>query len=238
VQSEPGERAHQSRLVPRLEVRVQETDRDGICARPPNGGHDARDRPCAERRLDPAVDEHALGDAEPARARHERLGHDRHQVVEPRPHLTSDREHVFESRRRDERDARAAPLEERVRRDGRAVVEPRPRVGADRGEPVGDGAARIARRRTDLVDDEPVSGDGDQVGEGAAGVRAGQDDPGRQDAAEAGVEPVFDFDSDFFDSDFDSDLLSLLDDAPDESDEAESPPSVAPFFFPSLPARA
>jgi hypothetical protein len=92
------------------------------------------------------------------------------------------------------------------------------------------------------VDDEAVAGDGDQVGEGAAGVRAGQDDASRQDAAEAGVEPVVDFDSDFFDSDLDSDffvsdLLSLLDDVLDESDDAPSPPS-APFFFPSLPARA
>src|SRR6185436_12575298 len=115
--------------------------------------------------------------------------------------------------------------------------------GAHGGETRGDGAARIVRRRADLVDDEPVPGDGDQVGEGAAGVRAGQDDPGRQDAADAGVvEPVvfFAFDSDFdsvFDSDFDSDLdsdfdsdfesplLSLLDD----SDDDESPPSL-PFF--------
>jgi hypothetical protein len=87
------------------------------------------------------------------------------------------------------------------------------------------------------VDDEAVAGDGDQVGEGAAGVRAGQDDPGRQEAAEAGVEPVLGFDSDFLDSDFDSDLLSLLDAALDESVDAESPPSV-PFFLPSLPARA
>jgi hypothetical protein len=89
------------------------------------------------------------------------------------------------------------------------------------------------------VDDESVPGDGDEIGERAAGVRAGQDDPGRQDAAEAGVEPVlgFDFVSDFLDSDFDSDLLSLLDAALDESVDAESPPS-APVFFPSLPARA
>jgi hypothetical protein len=89
------------------------------------------------------------------------------------------------------------------------------------------------------VDDEPVPGDGDQVGERAAGVRPGQDDPSRQDAAEAGVlEPVvfFAFDSDF-DSDFDS-LFVSLDVELGASDDDESAPSVAPFFLPSLPARA
>jgi hypothetical protein len=90
------------------------------------------------------------------------------------------------------------------------------------------------------VDDEPVPGDGDQIGEGAAGVRAGQDDRGCQEAALAGVEPVLDFDSDFLDSDFFvSDLVSLLDGVLDESEDAESPPPPsAPFFLPSLPARA
>jgi hypothetical protein len=89
------------------------------------------------------------------------------------------------------------------------------------------------------VDDEAVARDGDQIGEGAAGVRAGQDDPGRQDAAEAGVEPVLDFDSDFdpdLDSDFDSDLLSLLDDARSTT-RRRRVTALLPFFFPSLPAR-
>ena len=80
----------------------------------------ARARPTARRRARPrarasgvsiaSVDEHALDDAEAAGARHERRRQHRHQVVEPRPHLAADREHVLEAGRRDERDARAAPL--------------------------------------------------------------------------------------------------------------------------------
>ena len=90
------------------------------------------------------------------------------------------------------------------------------------------------------MDDESVPDDGDEVGEGAAGVRPGQDDPGRQDAADAGVvEPVVffvfesdfdsdldsDFDSDLdsdFDSDLDSPLVSLLDDSDDDDSDDDS----------------
>ena len=222
VQAAPGERPAEPALVRRTGVAVEETDGDRRRPAARDGGQRACHLTRAERRLDGPVDEHALAHADAPRARHERRRPARLERVERGAHLAADLEHVLEAGGGEQRDARAAPLEERVGRDRRAVVQAR--GAAQRGEPGAHRGRRVVRRGADLQDTEPPADHGHQVGEGAAGVDADEDGPGGQ---EAGFSLVLAGLVSDFASDLPSDLLSVAADS--------LPLSFLPPF--PLPAR-
>ena len=100
------------------------------------------------RRCTAPVGVEPLGDAERQRRIDERPRQRHEDVVELRPRLPADAQHVLEARGRDERDARALALEHGVGRDGRSVHDVAscavPRQFRDAGE---NGARRIVGRR-------------------------------------------------------------------------------------------
>ena len=104
----------------RVEKRKQEADRDGLHLGPPQLLHHIGQPRLVERhRLAVRLD--ALTDREAEPARDERLGRPLRQVVERRPGLPRNLDHVTEALGGEESRPRAAPLEERVRRDRRPV---------------------------------------------------------------------------------------------------------------------
>ena len=147
-----------------FEVGVQQAHRDRVDAvgkrraRAPSNGS-----------ISPPRASSRPADLEAQRARHERRGPVDERVVQRRADLARDLDHVGEAARRDERDARAAPLEERVGRDRRAVREHvgDGRAAEPRRSPARTARAGIVRRRRHLGDPPVV---GDDVGERPTGV--------------------------------------------------------------------
>jgi hypothetical protein len=74
-----------------------------------------------ERPLDRAIGQHALVELEPPAAPHQRARHLEVDVVQIVAVLAADLDRITEAARRDQRRARAAPLDQRVGHQGRAV---------------------------------------------------------------------------------------------------------------------
>ena len=115
---------------------------------------------------------HALVHLEAQRPRHERRRPCRPQVIQLRPGLPADLQHVRKAPRRDERHPRPAPLQQGIRSDRRAVRDGY--VGPDaevlktvqhclcrivrRGQPLSDGQpSRLATSTTKSVNVPPTS---------------------------------------------------------------------------------
>ena len=102
------------------------------------------------------------------------------QVVERGAGLAADLDDVAEALGRDERRARAAPLEQGVRRDGHAVRQRDDGggIGAARAERGEHAEGLVGGRRRDLRAHHAGGVDADEIGEGAAHVDADPHDRG------------------------------------------------------------
>ena len=153
-----GDRADH-RLVARVDVAVEEADRDRARAgllQPADGGAHLG---LVEGALDAAVVAQALADLDAHVAGDEQLRLVALQVVEMRPALAADLEQVAEAVGRDEARPDAAMLDQRVGRHGRAMAEIADVAAGRAGclvEPLddaaGDRARRIVWRARDLPD--------------------------------------------------------------------------------------
>ena len=128
---------------------------------------------CRVERREHAVGRDALADGESQLPRHQRR-RAAPQVVEVRPVLAADLDHVPEALGGDQRDARAAPLEQRVGGDCRAVRErgesPPARRSIASKTPADCRPAWTAPSRSDRLADER-----DEVGEGPAHIDSDPD---------------------------------------------------------------
>jgi len=105
-------------LVGSVEVGVEEAHRDRVHAlRHGRDGRRVEGLDLATPPVEPPPD------LDPQLALHQRAGPVGHRVVQRRPDLARDLDHVFEPVRRDERDPSASSLEQGVGRDRRAVGE-------------------------------------------------------------------------------------------------------------------
>ncbi len=118
---ENGKRPGYLFFEPRIDKRKQQADGDGINFRFPEPPHQRRQFCFIDRFDDFAGRRHASTQAETKIIGHERRRSHRVQVVEFRPRLPPDDEHIFKAARGDQRRARAAPLEQRIGADGCAV---------------------------------------------------------------------------------------------------------------------
>ena len=108
-------------LVSRVDVRVQQADRDRLDLLAPHQRGRLAHRVVVERHEHLAGGPEALAHADRAVARDERLRLLEPRVVERRAHLARDLEQVAEALGGDEAAARDLALDDRVRRDGRRV---------------------------------------------------------------------------------------------------------------------
>ena len=122
--AEHAQRRSDRALVARRRIRVEQRDRDRL--RPPRAyaAHQRAELPCRQRNRNPAVELDALAHRNPICTRDERRRTPRLEGIEFRARLAADLDDVLEPRRRDERDARTAALQQRVRRDCAAVGDP------------------------------------------------------------------------------------------------------------------
>ena len=150
-------------LVHRVQVRVQQADRDrfGLGA---DLGHPGRQ--CHQ---DLAARSDPLAHLVAMCSTHQRVRAISGRVVQRRPVLAGDLEHVGEPLGRDQGDDRAAAFEQGVGRDRGPVGEHRRMHHIEPGESGADRAARIVAGRQDLRD---ATVGRDQVGERAPGVAA------------------------------------------------------------------
>jgi len=175
-----AQRRGESPLVVRMAEGKQAGDRDRLRLQGHHRGDDAPHLGLGQ--LDQnAVGTHALSDADHTVARQERRRVIPRQVVEVGAILAAQPQQVLESGGGDERDPRAAPLEQRIGRDGGAVDEnclggthppslfPIPPVVDRTKQP----DRWIFRRRRDLANlDAAVVVQSDEIGERAADVDA------------------------------------------------------------------
>ncbi len=163
-------------LVRRVQVGVEEADRERLGAGAHRRVERALDARPIERHQDGAVGREPLDDLEAVLALDDRLrahegGHEERGDIALG---AADLDQVAEAGGRENGHARAVPLEDGVGADGRAVDEP-PHVAArdaERPEPGHDGGGLVPRLGRHLGDDDAAGGlvDRAQIGEGAADV--------------------------------------------------------------------
>ena len=174
----PGDDLLDPLLVRRVEVGVQQADRDRLDPFGDEKPGGALDAGLVERRVDLALGVDPLVDLDPPAPLDQgrRLGPAH--VVEPRHAQIADFEHVAEAARGDQPGLGALVLEDRVRGDRSAVQQlddaPAADLGEQRGQPVDDGAGIVVDGGRHLlgVALAPIAEQHD-IGKGAADIDPG-----------------------------------------------------------------
>ncbi len=174
------ERPH-ALLVVGIAVGVHQAHRDRLDIVGHQLLHRAQHRHLVERLDDATVGSDALGDLEPARTAHQRLGEGQEQVIDVVALLDADLEHVAETLGRDEADRRALALDDGVGDQRRAVNDLVEIADGDAGggHHIGETAqrtlGRIGRRGQALVETNGRVAlvEQDEVGEGASDIDTG-----------------------------------------------------------------
>ena len=182
-------------LVRRVDVRVEQADRDRLHALAAKQRRSVANRVVVERGEHLARRAEPLDHADRAVARDERHRLLELRVVERRPHLARDLEQVAEPVGRDEAAARDLALDDRVRRDRRRVEDEadlrrgRLAVGERPLDRVHEALGRVGRRREHLRDRDPPGLLVDQggIGERAADVDGETNAHTRSSAGKAGA---------------------------------------------------
>ena len=166
-----ADRLARALLVLGVQEGEQEADRDRLDLRLPQRVHGLLQALLVER-LELALGAHALAHAEAQLARHERRRPVLLEVVQVRPVLAPDLEHVAEAGRRHQRGARAAPLEQRVGGHGHAVREGARFADLRRLQRGQHALGLVAGRRRDLGRQHLPVDERDEIGERPADVDA------------------------------------------------------------------
>ena len=165
-------------LVRRVGVGVEQADGDGVDLRPPHPLDHAPGRPGLQRRQHLAGVEHALLHLEAEPPGNQRLGPPHPPVVQHRPVLPSDQQHVAEAGGGNQRGARPLPLQQGVDGDGRPVDEEADVGGVEavavdeQAHALRDGErlVRRGRRRLGELDPVPLHVVQGEVGEGPSDI--------------------------------------------------------------------
>ena len=149
-------------LVRRVGVGVEQADGDGVDVRPPHPLDHVPGRPGLQRRQHLAGVEHALLHFEAEPPGYQRLGPPHPPVVQHRPVLPSDQQHVAEAGGGYQGGARPLPLQQGIDGDGGAVDEEADAGGVEavavdeQADALRDGERLVRRGRRRLGELDPV----------------------------------------------------------------------------------
>ena len=173
-----GDRLAEGALVFVVGIGMQQANRDGVDRQRLQRRHQPGNFAVFQRHDHGAVMGHAFAHLEPPLAWNQGRRHDGSEIVEPRPRMAAQRQHVAKSLGGHQRRARAAHLDEGVGADGGAVEHRAGTPWRALGEPVDAGDRsdrRVAWRRQDLGAGDDASApevEGEDVGERPAHVDA------------------------------------------------------------------